>query len=232
MIRTVDNLFERFRSDVYDHGDIDDDGIRRDTLWSDDDLLEYSNAAAARWASDTHAYRRRFEINVDAGSNRVRFPFSEILDELNVTFSIPGMGRRRVLHKFDIDEGLTGDDYGQQIYTAPDLDAVGMPTHYTRDYDNQYLRLWKVPYMAGVMHAHAIALPPEMHAGMLVPFQSRLDVELVLLWMKKLAYAKQDADTLDLDRSLAFEAEYHRTVLDRASEIDRTRRDAGIMHPA
>lgn len=229
---TVAQLTEDFRSDVFDRPDFDENGVARDALWSDAEILRYINSACARLASDTLALRRRFEITVAAGVATVRFPYDEILDALTVSFVVPGLGRRRDLRMFDIDEGICGDDYGHRIYTTPDLDAVGTPTHFTRDYDNRYMRLWPVPQLPGVLHAHAIVLPQPLQAGMPLPFAARQDLDLLLMWMKKLAYAKQDADTLDLDRSIEFEREYMRFMPDRRSEIDRIRRDGGIVRPS
>lgn len=232
MIYTVDQIIEDFRSDVFDRPDTDDAGNARDTLWSDEDALRYLNSAAARLASDTLALRRRFELAVDANQPLVRFPYTEILDDLVVSFSIPGLGRRRSLREFDIDQGIVRDDYGVQIYEPVDLDATGTPSHFTRDYDNQFMRLWPVPTIAGTLSAHAYVLPQEMVMGMPLPFSAMQDRDLLLMWMKKMAYAKQDADTLDLQRSKDFEAEYARTVLNRRSEIDRIRRDGGVMRPS
>lgn len=231
MIYTVDRLIEDFRSDVFDLADVDDGGNVRDTLWSQEDALRYANHACAQLASDTLAIRRRFQFNIRAGQATVRFPFSEILDALVVDFSIPGMGRRRALTHFDIDTGLRRDDYGVQTLVHPDMDAVGQPTHFTRDYDDQMLRLWPVPYADGVLTALATALPQELHYGMPLPFSAPQDRYLLLLWMKKMAYAKQDADTFDLSRSKDFESEYRDLALSRRYEIDRTRRDVGIVRP-
>ena len=229
MIITVEDAIDALRSDLFDKPDVDDDGVARDTLWTDPELLRYINSACARWASDTLALRRRFEFAVNADQALVRFPYSEILDDLNVSFVVASLGRRRTLHKFDIDEGLVREDYGTLIEETPDLDRSGMPTHYTRDYDNQFLRLWPVPNIAGTVAATAIVLPQQLYPGMPLPCASLQDFDLISMWVKKMAYAKQDADTLDLTRSMAFEAEYKRYVLGRRSEIDRTRRDAGVM---
>lgn len=229
MIITVEQAIEALRSDLFDRADLDDDGNARDTLWSDTDLLRYFNSACARWASDTLALRRRFEFQVAADQALVRFPYSEILDDLAVTFSVPALGRRRVLNKFDLDEPMWRSDYGIQVEEQFDIERVGTPTHYTRDYDNQFMRLYPIPTMAGVLSASAIVLPSQLYAGMPLPVNTMQDFDLVMLWSKKMAYAKQDADTLDLERSKAFEAEYNAYVLNRRSEIDRTRRDAGVM---
>ena len=231
MIYTVDRLIEDFRSDVFDLADVDDGGNERDTLWSAADVLRYANHAAAQLASDTLALQRRFQFQLRAGQATLRFPFSEILDALSVDFSMEGIGRRRHLIHFDLDTGIVRDDYGLRTFVHPDLDAVGQPTHFTRDYDDGQMRLWPVPMYAGVITAIATALPAELHPGMPMPFSAPQDRHLMLLWMKKLAYAKQDADTLDLQRSKDFEAEYRDLVLTRRYEVDRTRRDTGSLRP-
>lgn len=232
MIYTVDQLIEDFRSDVWDRAVADGDDTPRDTLWSDTDVLRYINSACAQLASDTLALRRRFEIAVEAGQALVRFPLDEILDELVVSFAIPGLGRRRALRQFDIDEGVRRDDYGSRVYVQPDLEAAGTPSHYTRDYDNTNLRLWPVPYLPGVLHAQAIVMPQPLHCGMPLPFSARKDLDLLLMWMKHLAYAKHDADVLDLERSKSFERDYHTYVALRRTEIDRLRRDHAIVKPS
>jgi len=232
MIYTTDQLTADFRSDVFDLPDEDDEGNARDTLWSEEDILRYINEACHRLASDTLALRRTIELNFTAGTAFMPAPLDEILDIIVATFSIPGLGRQRALRKFDIDDGLTGDDYGVIYYTMPDLDAEGMPTHYTRDWNNASVRLWKVPHIAGKLTLNAIVLPQPIYAGMPLPFSSPQDRNLLLLWMKKMAYAKQDADTLDLTRSAAFEAEYQRYMPNRRSEIDRLRRDNAILRPS
>lgn len=229
MLVTVEQFIDAFRSDVFDRADVDDDGNARDTLWSDADILRYINKAATRWATDTHALRRRFVIEFAADQATAAFPYDFILDDLTVSFSIPGLGRRRTLRKFDIDEGVCRDDYGNTYVEHIDLDASGQPSHFTRDYDDRLIRLYPIPHIAGVLNASAIVTPQQIYPGMPLPASNQIDLDLIMMWVKKEAYAKQDADTLDLARSQAFEAEYKRYVLDRRSDIDRTRRDAGLM---
>lgn len=232
MIYTTDQLEEDFRSDVFDKADRDDAGNVRDVLWSPEDVLRYINEACHRLASDTLALRRVIELDFAAGTPVVKTPLTEILDVLTAYFAVPGFGRQRALRQFDIDDGLAGDDYGQTYYAVPDLTAEGMPTHFTRDYDNFGIRLWKIPHVAGKLVLNAIVLPKQLYAGMPIPFPQPIDRHLLLLWMKKLAYAKQDADTIDLARSRDFEREYERRAALRRSEIDRLRRNNGIMQPA
>lgn len=231
MLYTVNKLIEDIRSDLFDKPDVGEDGVERDALWSYDDLLRYYNEAAAQLASDLLSLRRRFVVDVLPGQATVRFPFDQILDELQVSFTMPGYGRLRHLRQFDVEEGLYVDDYGLQVATTPDLEAVGVPSHFSRDYEDGYMRLWKVPHVAGRLEMIAIASPPPALGNVPLPFQHPKDRALLLMWMKKLAYEKHDADTLDLDRAREFEGQYREGTRLRRPEIDRQRRDNAIMRP-
>lgn len=231
MLYTVHKLIEDVRSDLFDKPDVGEDGVERDALWSYEDLLRYYNEAAAQLASDLLSLRRRFVVDIAPGQATVRFPFDQILDELQVSFSVPGYGRRRALRQFDVEQGVCVDDYGVQVYTMPDLEAVGMPSHYSRDYEDGYMRLWRVPHVAARLEAVAIASPQPAAGDVPLPFQHPKDRALLLQWMKKLAYEKHDADTLDLDRARSFETQYHEYARLRRAEVDRTRRDNAIMRP-
>lgn len=231
MFYTVNKLIEDIRSDLFDRPDVDEDGVERDALWSYSDLLRYYNEAAAQLASDLLSLRRRFVVDVMPGQATVRFPFDQILDELQVTFTVPGYGRRRALRQFDVEQGIAVDDYGAQVYSAPDLTAGGMPTHFSRDYEDGFMRLWRVPNVAGTVEAVAVASPAPALGNVPLAFQHPKDRALLLQWMKKLAYEKHDADTLDLDRARDFESQYREGVRLRRPEIDRLRRDNGIMRP-
>lgn len=232
MIYTVDQLIADLRSDLYDVPDSDDDGNERDALWSSEDLLRYINSAAARWASDTLALRRRLVFDTTPNSPLVRVPYDEIIEVLAVSFTMLNAGRTRRLVEFGIDTGFCLDDYGSTSAAVPDLDATGVPTHFSRDHDDRFMRLWRVPWDAGVLAIDAYVLPQQIMRGMPLPFTAMQDRDLVLMWAKKMAYEKQDADTLDLSRAKEFEAQYRAYMPDRKSEIDRIRRDGGIVRPA
>lgn len=230
MIYTLEQLLSDIRSDLFDRPDIDDLGVATDTLWSDEDLLRYYNSAAVRLASDTLGLRKLFTIPIVSGDPLVKLPMDEVLDILAAKFEAPTLGSRAYdLGVFNIAEGFIVDDYGMVAYASPDLTRTGRPSHISRDYDNTRARLYPIPGASGVLSVWAIVIPPPLEAGGNLPFTSPKDRDLILMWMKKLAYEKQDADTLDLTRAQTFEGEYKRTVLDRASEIDRTRRDGGII---
>lgn len=232
MLRTTTDFLDDLRSDLADRPDVDDSGNARDTLWSDGDLLRYLNSAAARLATDTLGLRRRFEIPTSSLQPLYKFPYWQIIDIIQASFATPAIGGGdRDLTKFDIDEGIPYDDYGVQYFRTPDFTTVGVPRAYTRDWDDTFLRLFPIPQVDGVLTVHAYIVPDQIQDGMPIPFQAQEDWDLLLIWAKKLAYAKQDADVLDLTRSQAFDREYKLMMPDRRSSIDATRRNNAILRP-
>lgn len=233
MTLLVDDLIRDFRSDVYDRADVDDNGVARDTLWSDDDVMRYLNDAVAQWAADTLAYRRSFEFDLVPNQAVYRTPF-EIIEVVQATYRPLNGGRARLLWVFNQDDGYIQDDYGQMFYTVADLDArTGMPRGISFDFAPMSARLYPVPDAAtlGSIFVNAVVYPPQLFPGMPLPSNNRQDRHLLLAWMKKLAYAKQDADTLDLARSKDFENEYSALLTRRMYSYDRAVRNGGVVRP-
>lgn len=226
----VDQLIEDFRSDVADRADIDDTGTPRDTLWSDADILRYANHAVARLAADTIAIRKNFTLTLEAGKANYRTPY--VLKEIvRARMTYPSTGTTgRKLPIFDLDDGCIDDDYGLYYFTLEDLETkTGQPRGITRDYDPAFIRVYPTPDAAGSININASVEPQELYLGMPLPFESFDDRHLLQLWMKNLAYRKQDADVLDLTRADAYRTEYIATVKVRAAEIDRDTRDGGVI---
>jgi hypothetical protein len=235
MIYLVDDLIRDFRSDVYDRPDVDDDGNARDTLWSEEDVLRYANSAAAQWAADTLAYRRHMEFDLVAGQSLYKAPY-EIIEIVHAEYRYEPGYRGRMLCVFNLDEGVIRDDYGVAYLSTYDLDfATGVPRGVTRDYLPSHLRIYPKPTAIAVpgptqLLVNAVVYPKTLYMGMPMPSANEQDKRLFLLWMKKLAYAKQDADVQDLDRAKDFENEYFGLMPIRKHEYDRQVRGGGIIH--
>lgn len=228
----VDDLITDFRSDVFDRS-VDEDGALRSTLWSDDEAMRYLNDAAAQWAADTLAYRRSFEFDLVPGQAVYRTPF-EIIEVVQAMHRPLNGGRARLLWVFNQDDGYIQDDYGQMFYTVADLDTrTGLPRGISFDFAPLSARLYPVPDTAtlGSVFVNAVVYPPQLYPGMPLPCNNRQDRHLLLTWMKKLAYAKQDADTLDLARSKEYESEYAALYPRRMYSHDRATRNGGVVRP-
>lgn len=236
MIYLVDDLIRDFRSDVYDRPDVDEDGHQRDTLWSEEDVLRYANSAAAQWAADTLAFRRIMEIDLVAGQALYRTPY-ELIEIVHAEYRFEPGHRGRGLTVFNLDEGCIQDDYGIRYLSTYDLDHnTGNPRGVTRDWSPGHLRVYPIPSIVALpgptrIIINAVVYPKPIFHGMPMPSSNEQDKQLFLLWMKKLAYAKQDADVLDLQRSKDFEGEYYAKVYVRKHEYDRNVRDGGVIAP-
>jgi hypothetical protein len=226
---TVDDLIADFRSDVYDRADVDANGTPRDTLWSPEDVLRYLNEAAHQWAHDTEFLRLNLTLSVVSGKNRY-YVGREVIDIIEATYGQDTTVRPTPLHYFNMDEGDCWDDYGLLYSSSLDLEnSTGTPRGISLDYDPSYLRLYPTPVGTGVMRLRMVVYPPDLTSGMPLPSTSTRDRALMLAWMKYLAYQKQDADVQDLERSDSYRRQYANDMVERKYELDRVRRDGGIM---
>lgn len=230
MIYLVDELIADFRSDVFDRPDVDGSGEPRDTLWSDEDVLRYANAAACQWAADTLAMRANLTLNVTPGKNTY-YTGQEIIEIVRAAiFFPPANTRPRQLAVFNMESGYIKDDYGlTYIYPVNLENDTGPARGITRDYDPRSLRLYPTPIDTATVHINAVVKPQQIFCGMPMPSSDFQDRHLFLAWMKHLAYRKQDADVLDLSRADSFLADYREMVRVRRSDVDRNIRDDRIM---
>lgn len=230
---TVDQLIADFRSDVYDRPDFDASGTPRDTLWSPEDVLRYANTALAQWAKDTLFVRRNMTLNVAAGKNRY-YVGTDVLEVVRAALVLGAdpAARPRKLAVFNLEDGCINDDYGLIYLTTYDIEnRQGTPRGVTLDYDPSYLRLYPTPTDTGFLHLNLTVYPTDVQCGMPLPSSNRRDIHILLLYMKYLAYAKQDADVLDLSRSNDYYNQYAAAVTERMYELDRERRNGGVIRP-
>lgn len=226
----VDQLIEDFRSDVADRADIDGSGQLRDTLWSETDVLRYANQAQARLAADLLSLRKNFTITLEAGKANYRAPYT-LKEIVRARMTYPATGTTgKLLDPFDLDDGFVEDDYGITYITTRDLETrTGQPRYYTRDYDPAFVRFYPLPDDVGMVYINATIEPQVLYPGVPLAFDSQEDHHLLLLWMKNLAYRKQDADVLDLARADRYKDEYNEAMPVRKADIDRDTRDGGVL---
>lgn len=234
MITLVEDFIAELRSDLFDRGDTDDTGALVDILWSDEELLRYINDAASQWAADTLAYRRMFSVTLEASQPRYKAAY-DVIEFVRIDLLEDGKFKR-VLHPFNLDEGRIEDDYGVRYVSPYDLvNDVGTPRGVTLDRAPGYFYVYPAPVTVATLPAlttldiNAVVYPRRMFEGMPLPSENRQDLHLMKLWAKKLAYEKQDADSLDLDRAKAFENEYYGKVPTRKHEYDRAVRGGGVV---
>lgn len=230
---TVDDLIRQFRSDVYDRPDVDGEGNPRDTLWSHEDVMHYLRTALSQWAKDTLAVR--YNVTLDVAPGKARYYAGREVIEIARAALVLGSdpaARPRPLAQFNLGDACYADDYGMVYLTTYDIEnRQGVPRAITRDYDPTYLRLFPIPTEAGFLHLNLVVYPPLADCGMPLPSDNMQDIHLLLLYMKHLAYAKQDADVQDLSRSAEYLQQYRALVRERMYTLDRERRGGGIIRP-
>lgn len=229
MLFTTDDVIASFRSDVADplRGPASTPDI--DALWKVSDTLRYVNEAANMTAAETRSLQRTFDFQITAADGPLfRLPTSfEILDIHRAYLN----GARRVITERNLGFPQMGVwDYDTLIGTGDTwVTQSGSPLYFTREYRGGYLRLLPIPNGDDVVTITATVAPQNLSLGQPLPFDNYRDIQLVILWMKKMAYAKQDVDTFDEGKSSGYEAEFQRRALDRRYEAERLRRPAGTV---
>lgn len=219
---TSDDVINRFRSDVDDplRGPVDDPDV--DALWKIVDVNGYLEDAVERVALKTLVQFKTLALQVTADDPYVKLPSSlQVLDIERAYLE----GANRELWPQNVDTPMRRlGDYGAPFVTLTSNweTATGTPARYLRDETPNRLRLVPIPTAADTLRVTAKTVPFFV-AGMPLPFTTREDQHLVLLWMKKLAYSKHDADTYDPQRAEKFEAEFEARGVDRKYEAQRLR---------
>jgi hypothetical protein len=223
---TAEQVMLRFRREVDDRlSDPDDLTDDADRLFTNDEIYEYIHEAQYETARATRGLLYVYTVPVVAGEPLVSVP--GIIDVLDVEL----VSTRRALTERNRSEALvTTDDYGN-VSTNVSRTAVGIPQHYTLDAVAGRMRLSPIPSADDSLEITMITLPRVAVTTGTDPtaFADPKDLRLVLMYMKYLAYDKQDTDTLDGRKSDDYRDEFEEQALKRESEISRTRRRPGVV---
>jgi hypothetical protein len=219
---TVEDMIAAFRSDVDDVASSDGS----DNLWDVTDVLRYLNIAVDKTARTTLSLHEVITLAVTAGDPVVALP-RRVLHLRHVRLASTGY----VLSEQNANEGLFGvDDYGITTSITDELFSgrSGTPRVYVRDYETLGLRLYPTPVVDDSVIAQCtVTIESPLDETDDMPFTDADDQYLTLLWMKKLAYAKHDAETRDMERSKEYEAEYIAFALERNAAVRSLRRRPG-----
>jgi len=220
---TSDDVTNRFRSDVDDplRGPVDTPDA--DALWKIDEVNDYLADAVEYVARKTLVQFQTFELPVTANQPLVPLQGSTTVLDIEHAYL---QGANRYLQPRNTDGGFSyHDDYNSPfiLFSTKWEQQTGSPRFYLRDYKPGNLRLVPIPVANDTLTLTASTIPA-FAPGSPLPFTTREDKHLVVLWMKKLAYAKHDSDTYDSKRSEQFESEFYRLAEDRKYEAKRMRR--------
>ncbi|MBT9153396.1 MAG: hypothetical protein DDT39_00053 [Firmicutes bacterium] len=221
---TVGELITLFRSEVDDPVRFEgDDGA---LLWKQADALAYFTEGLDRVLKRTETLYRQAALPVVAGQRLVRLPptVRHIRDAVL-------RSTRRQLYEINANDParfFAASDYGRSLLVADD--SPGAPTAYTRDLNANGLWLDRVPPAADTIDIQFSAVLAEpLGLDDDLPVTDAEDQRLVLTFMKYRAYAKQDADTVDLRRSELFRVEFERHLSERAVDLRNVRRAPGTV---
>ena len=205
---TTDDMLDTFRREVADPLEgVDASAPDSENLWKNAEILGYMTEAADAVARDTKSLYRTLVIPIDAGEATAPIPRA-VLDIKLATLS-------------DGREVAPSNQHEQ----APRFTGRGRPQTFTRERERGVLTLAPAPLVADTLTLEcSVTLSTPLLCGMPLPFREWPDQRLMLHFMKYLAYAKHDADTLDLTRSEAFLQLYQAGVRDREVEVRRERR--------
>lgn len=211
LAETADDLIAIFRNEVDDV--VGSDGDDADKLWKTAELFTYLNEAIDKTARATLSLQERVLLDVVADEKYVALPPS-VVDVNRVSLQNLGVTLEH-LNDNELD----------------DNDLFGPPAHpygYILDPGSNELQLVPPPNADDVAELRcATTILTPLESGDDLPFTAAEDQRLVLLWMKVLAYKKQDAETEDLIRAQRFENEFGVRSLERKNALQRLRRRPG-----
>lgn len=222
---TPEQLVARFRSDV------DDD--QQPYLWSTDEVWEYLNDAHRMHVRLTGGIRDASTASVVNLTVSIGDPWLELSPLVMKIRSARLASTGRTLPVFSF-EGL----FGQQGVanrefpcSTDDLDKSGPLKALIIGMEDDKLRAVRIPAAGDTVKLVVERLPLlTLTADLSEPFEIRAEYHLHLLWwMKHLAYAKQDADTFDKERSDNCETTFRARCSEAADEKRRREHKPRLM---
>lgn len=221
---TVGELVTLFRSEVDDPVRFGDD--EGSLLWKPFEVLAYFNEGADRVLKKTETLYRQVALPVTAGARLVKLP----VYVRHIRDAYLRSNRRRLdeINTNNQARYLASSDYGRPMLLNDD--TPGEPTAYTRDFSAKGLWLDRVPQANDFIDIQCSAILAEpLTLEDDLPVTDAEDQRLILTFMKYRAYAKQDADTFDLQRSESHRIEFDRHLAERAVDLRNVRRAPGTV---
>lgn len=226
---TTDELNTTFRREVGDQVNPNaspDVAVDSDCLWKDDEIYGYATEAADALAKETEELFKIVQLAVVIGEQVVKLP-RYVLKIRSARLVV--RNRALVPQNTNAELYYVRSDYGLPTSLSM-FSSTGSPTAYIRDYKRGALLLVPKPTEDDILELQcSVTLTTPLLAGMMLPFLDVEDQRLLLHYTKYLAYAKQDADTMDLKRSLGFKQQFDDGALARGLSLRKYRRGPGVV---
>jgi len=231
---TTDDLATIFRQEVDDVlSATSPSPVDADRLWKNAEVFSYMTEAADAVAKAVEGIYKVLQFPIT--------PAAVVVPAVPVQISLP----RNVLHireakllalgtyvnmtRADDHVIAAYDTYGPPVRNSALL-TYGVPTELVRDYYNRAFYLLPIPNITDTLELQCtVTIGTPLAAGMPLPFLDTSEQRLMLHYMKKLAYSKHDADTLDLSRATGFGAMFEVEARERASRLSSYRRPPGTV---
>lgn len=181
-------LYDRFRLDCFD--------TREPYLWSDLEVFHYMDSAqkmfCARAGGIADASSDLTKVVISAGDPWVATD-PRVLAIRRASLASTGQKVDLVSHE-RLDTAATGDDYG--VLSGPKLDnRTGAVRYAVTNLEQDKLRLVAVPAADDVLEMAVYRMPLRAITGKGATLEiNERHHEYLLMWMKALAYRKQDAE--------------------------------------
>lgn len=228
LILTADALLNQFRREVDDLLEgVDSSNPDSENLWSNAECYFYMGEAQSELARLTRSLFHVFTLPITATVATTYLP--RWVQHIRYARLLTA---NRELQERNLNESMRiVQDYGNSTLGPSLFTDTGIPQCYIRDQRSNQLRLYPIPTADDTLELSCSILPRiEIETGTEpLAFTEARDLRLILLYMKKLAYEKQDADTFDPTKALNYKAQFEQGILERASEMENRRRRPGTV---
>lgn len=243
---TVDELKTRFRNDT---DDVEGGSGGEDFLWSDDEVLDYMYEAQREFVRRTHVLRKTAPfsptiteiaytaptgtpVNLDGFIT----PHPSIIRPLRARMANTANARSdplQIITAEDLDEGFfTNDRDYASLFSSDWQSKAGPARMLITNLQEDRWRLVPIPLIDDTIELTVEHMPVnDVTQGAVLEVTEREDQLTMLLYMKHLAFNKQDADTYDKELADRFENAFEKKADNRRREIRRSRfRHVGMRY--
>lgn len=240
---TPDELKARFRRDV---DDVQGGPSKDDFLWSDEEIFDYMDEAQREFVRRTHVLRKTHPFSPAITEIVYTAPVGDpvnldgfitqnpqIIKPLRARMTtVSNRDPLQIVTAEDLDGGLLVQDYGT-FFTGDWQSKSGPARFLITNMQEDMWRLAPIPVVDDVLELTVEHMPLETVScdSTALEVTEREDQMTMLLWMKSVAYMKQDADTYDKELSVNAEAAFEKKADNRRREVRRSRfRHTGIRY--
>lgn len=199
----VEQLITEFRRQM--------DDVVEPYYWSDTEIIQYLNLAQQEFYTHTHMLKTSETLTVTAGEKMVDIPSYAV--EIRKAYLVSNGRKLDVLNMNRADEYFADDDYGTQL-TGQWRTVKGTPRAIILDVETDKGQLVPEPVSDDSVELYFASIPTKeivSRSSTLTVSDSRHQMALIL-YMRSLGYDRQDSDTQDTEKSMAYEQRFFNAI--------------------